>query len=302
MYNSDPIRQYGFKYKEGDVPFDKSILEYIYQCNAAGCFNDAGNIKDGNIFNKHYFEYYDDIQKGSDGKLNIFGNKVDFENEIKEIDSMKTTIDMWLGSERRYETTFGVVSTASLVDNTAWNRFLLQIGSPDANNERTIPAIGGTRDVRSSSYKFKILEMIDINGDGLADQVYAVNDGVNDGIYYRPNLGISSSSNKIIFGDTIKIESMSGNINNLGAVINNGNLSSSFISYNFQTNSYSQSWNFFRDTTVTNSYLSDVNGDGYVDFIYCNDILGCKVLYNQPDDNGFPVFSENRPVGFGSDV
>jgi hypothetical protein len=53
-------------------------------------------------------------------------------------------------------------------------------------------------------------------------------------------------------------------------------------------------------TSCSNSYFSDVNGDGLIDFIDLSANAG-GIYYNSIPESGIPSFSTDRPVGFGSE-
>ena len=177
-YGSMPVRSYMLSYVTGE--FAKSLLSGIHQYGASGT-----------LFNEHTFQYYDDIvpDSGSGTKLypdspvswgNILNNSIGGSHSK--------------GSERSKYDGY-IFSLYNLMKSQSF----------------------GPQNAHGSSVDHQQYNLIDMNGDGLPDQVY-----VSDKKFFcRLNLSNSGTNG---FGEEIPIEGISGDelSRTKGTTANNG--------------------------------------------------------------------------------
>ncbi len=169
------IRHYELSYTQG--AFYKTLLTGISQYDAAG-----------NFFNKHTFDYYNDIASG--------GTLV----PLTTPQSWAVASDGVHGGMLTHISGFtdeaSALSGTSNSDLSAGVTVSVGFGAtPDKTN-----TVGGAFSYSQSSTK-GLLTMIDINGDGLPDKLFY--DAGGDALYYRPNL--SGPAGGMRFGDRIAI-------------------------------------------------------------------------------------------------
>src|SRR5258708_39148583 len=169
------MRHYELSYTQG--AFYKTLLTGISQYDAAG-----------NFFNKHSFDYYNDIASG--------GTLV----PLTTPQSWAVASDGVHGGMLTHISGFtdeaSALSGTSNSDLSAGVTVSVGFGAtPDKTN-----TVGGAFSYSQSSTK-GLLAMIDINGDGLPDKIFY--DGGTEALYYRPNL--SGTSGKTSFGNKIVI-------------------------------------------------------------------------------------------------
>ncbi|MEW6527694.1 MAG: toxin TcdB middle/N-terminal domain-containing protein, partial [Spirochaetota bacterium] len=247
-YNGETIWRYMLQYTTG--AFDKSLLAKVEVR--------AGN---GELFYAHDFEYYDEIGWGNE-HLNLFG-------EVVEMDRSANI------SEKVYDTNvFHYGSIGGSKSST--NQFQFS-GNVAPGNPEKMFSVGAEYSVSKTDTKTKIL-LMDIDGDGLADQVYS--DG---GLKYRRNLMGEGINGFAAEKDVRGLPSL-GDDENISKTKGVG-LNAGMAGARFQTgNSKSE----------TLSYFADVNGDGLVDFIEDR-----KVYYNYGynEADGTVQFSTAIPQG-----
>ncbi len=248
-----------WKLKEIEVRYkDQLIRKYSLQYKAADRFNKTLLEKimqlgpNNETFNEHTFEYYDDIaETGADSEFRSVGTILNQDGQTNLLSS-----DGWdLG------TSFVLaISPFSAGLNTS---FGLKIG------------FGGGETFTRGVF-------MDIDGDGLPDYVFTLNNVA----YYRKN----SLSDKGIptFSKPIPIDTLT-QFHHLGSESNFGfnlGVMGSFI-YLGGGGQISFSW------STGTGYFADANGDGLIDFVYNGD-----VYFNTLVD-GKPTFSLNCPVDSG---
>ena len=150
----------------------------------------------------------------------------------------------------------------------------LTVGPDDKNMTITSFNFGGNFNYSQSSTT-GLLTLTDMNGDGMADKVFKQ----NGKIYYRPM--VSNAQNPDLFGFGEKVE-----IEGLRDFLYEENHSPSFGVQGSVPFLAANAGNPL-SVSYTNTYFSDVNGDGLTDLV-----SGDKVLLNSLDENGHPVFSE----------
>jgi len=139
----------------------------------------------GNFFNKHSFDYFNDIGSGT------------------ALIPLATPQSWVVGSDNVHGGMLthlnGFTDEASAISGTSNTDFSAGVGVAvgfDANVMSKENSIGGSFGYTQSTSK-GLLTMIDINGDGLPDKLFL--DAGSNGLYYRPNL--SGTTGKTGFGD-----------------------------------------------------------------------------------------------------
>lgn len=301
-YNGVRIRQYAFSYRT-KTQFEKSLVDYIYQCDRTGCvFKDDGSIDDATYFTRHAFTYFDEVGiENNETELNLFNSSISTNNEYM---ALSNNSSIQLANKRirnpldlnEAETPFaswGILVMGPYDKKDAMGHNTENIDGSYSVNKFQDPNTLGFKGISSHGSSTiasnNLIEIIDINGDGLLDQVYL--DCAENKIYYRKNLGH--------YNDNINFEpisheiiSLKDNVNNLRAETSANNVDNLWLS-SFLIKSYSLKTQ--NGSSSGDSYFSDVNGDGLVDFINNG-----QVFYNSIVE-GEPTFTDVRPSGFGSD-
>ncbi|WP_431216254.1 SpvB/TcaC N-terminal domain-containing protein [Puia sp. P3] len=170
------IRHYELTYKEG--AFYKTLLAAVSQYDAAG-----------NFFNRHTFDYYNDIASG--------GTLVPWQQRIP----WTTGSDNVHGGMLTHLS--GFTDEASAISGTSHTDISAGVGVGvgfDANVMSKENSVSGSFGYSQSTSK-GMLAMIDMNGDGLPDKLFL--DAGSNTLYYRPNQ--SGATDKTGFGDKIAI-------------------------------------------------------------------------------------------------
>lgn len=183
----------------------------------------------------------------------------------------------------------GLFSDSTNITNLFRNLFGMYISSETTKSIKFIDLSGhGTTTIQNN------VELIDIDGDGLVDQVYSQN-GI---IYYRKNFGCQNNACiEIKYSNPITISSLSGKVSNLSQDTSETNF---LRKVNKLVPPYTWNHDVTNSTSYSNSYFSDVNGDGLIDFIDLSTNEGV-IYFNSINEFGIPSFSINNPVGFGSE-
>jgi len=273
-FNSQFIREYILGYTEGS--FGKTVLCYIWERmeESATRPEDHYDIGCGNILlfqgkpnvNIHKFEYFHEDDLGFNTETSI--NYAIPEEDIKLLNHTVESDPLTLGRTK----TTGISYGGSL--NVGLNKGKLASKNLSIGMNYT-----GSQDWT----KHKTLIM-DIDGDGLPDRVIKTGDEVfyqklelvNGVLTYLPQLSPITGINNI---GKSKSSSNGFGVEATGKIFKFGSddglgLEASYVKT--------------KAKSTTSEYFSDVNGDGFVDFISDE-----KILYNIPDANGFPVFVEN---------
>ncbi|HOM11456.1 MAG TPA: toxin TcdB middle/N-terminal domain-containing protein, partial [Spirochaetota bacterium] len=225
--------------------FDKSLLQRVEVRSGSG-----------QLFYAHDFEYYDEVGWGN-SQLNLFDAPVVMENteEIKTILIGPFVIGSIGGS-----TSSGLqVQGSAGFSPFNWVN-ALSIGPDGSAAENTTHTQ---------------IQLIDIDGDGMPDQVYK--EGEFD-VKYRRNKGDNQ------FDNEVEIPGLCGLGKDESRTITKG------VGANVYMVGKKRQWS--NTNAFTKEYFTDVNGDGYVDFIN-----GSTVYFNH-SYTGTVYFSTTPPAGF----
>ena len=209
---------------------------------------------DGSQFHQHTFKYYDDAR--TNGQYNGF-------TAVQEWNAGEDNLTAGLLGEGA-ATAFGGTTTES-------EGGALYLGLNDTYRDKTQSL--GARYGYSITKSEGLVTFEDINGDSLPDKIFKTDEGV----YYRPNQ--SGPDGTTVFGDAQLLQGLpqisieSSRLFSVGPEI-----------YVDSANTLNNNNSF----TKTESYFSDVNGDGLVDFIDNG-----QVLFNVLTEDGHPTFTPN---------
>jgi hypothetical protein len=251
-YEDQIIRKYKFNYIEG--MFHKTLLKNIVQYGEGG----------RNEFNRHEFKYHNKLTADyNDSTLNGFSEQTEWSNALNKKENLMVRFNQNIG-------TIGGNKSSGDAKN-------LYLGySPEGSKAFS----GGFKTAASNSTSNTLMMLMDINGDGLPDQVY------KNGKY------ISYKANK--YGESGKQEFASDkqDIRNIRKLSEDKN--SSFTGgAQAHVGPVSLTGDISTGNVKGKYYFSDVNGDGLVDYIKNN-----TVYYNSIK-NGKSVFSLTSPIPFG---
>ncbi len=257
-FSGSRIRRYDFKYRTGR--FEKILLESISQLGTQG----------GTAFATHTFEYYDDLVDQAGG-LTSFSNAINFADpypggELFSKDNLaQQVVDM-----------NGVVLSELSVRNSP---LYTSTSQGFGFGGYLGLALTGDEVFRTTSAGFKFgynrtesignMMLMDINGDGMPDQVF------HEGITDIPGMGTSpgfivnqirsqdyNPNNPRAFGNFAGRLRLPNNMNVLSRSISN--------SFTFGNQVYEGPIGTGQGTQITNSrtthYFQDFNGDGFIDF------------------------------------
>lgn len=249
LYNNTLIRSYEFQYTEG--AFYKTLLNNIRELDN----NDS-------LFYSHTFSYYNDAGNSNTYSPapwqmpgdNIKGGIV---NPIPPFDDHGSAISV----AKVQSASGGLVITLGGVAGGLWSKKL---------------TVGGGFTYGQDNQD-EILNLIDINGDGLPDKVFKEFD-FEEGLhlYYRPNLGGGQRR----FGDK----------KNISGLFSFGASKTENIGGGVQALPYSGFFGYQHITSTTTSkiFFSDFNGDGLIDIAD-----GGTVYFNHLNPQGDPEFTTN---------
>ncbi|MEN2436666.1 SpvB/TcaC N-terminal domain-containing protein [Weeksellaceae bacterium A-14] len=216
------IRSYDFAYEDG--AFFKSLLKSITEKDA-----------NGQDFYTNKIEYNDNTQGG----LFAGSSSVAIDNSIP-----KSTV---LSNNKSKSQSIGLAATAGIVNNPKDMVPLYKNGTLGPNYQYSTG--------RSSGQTM----LVDINGDGLADHIYAP-DGSNSVNYVQNN---ATPSGNITFGGGGTHLFNSAAFSKSKSVTNSFGIEASAGSLiNFNANA-----GLFSEKTITQNYMEDVNSDGILDII-----------------------------------
>lgn len=249
--NSTHIRSYEFKYIEG--AFFKTLLKSISELDDANT-----------IFYTHSFDYYDDVQSkqgyqpaGTTANWRIGYDTLDdvIQNPILHFTGESSAINTSTASSMGG----GLALTIGTIAGDTWSKTMSAGGNVNYGEDN----------------EEGLVNMIDINGDGLPDKVFKK----NGRLMYRANLGGGLNS----FGDRRPITGINdfstSNSKNMGW----GSQAIPFLGF--------LGFNTTRTTTTSKVYFSDFNGDGLMDIAD-----GGRVLFNHLDAQGNPTFDPNSAL------
>lgn len=252
--NGSLIRRYELNYRTG--AFEKTLLRSVSQFG-----------ENGNLFNTHEFDYFDDIRDQS-GQYQAFSSAAGWSVPG---DGLGASVPDGAASAVSASTSRGAGGHLYVGFNPAVARK---------------PGSAGVKVGFNSGSSEGLSSLADVNGDSLPDKVFRT----GAGIFYRPNL--SGPNGQPRFGDTpIRLD-------NLPAISSERTNSSttgieSYFGIAAQIDHVST-------TTRSDRYFSDVNGDGIIDLV-----SNGSVLFGHLDANGNPTYSANSadtpvPIGPGA--
>ncbi|HEX6686418.1 MAG TPA: SpvB/TcaC N-terminal domain-containing protein [Candidatus Limnocylindrales bacterium] len=245
------IRRYEFAYTTG--AFSKTLLKSVSQFDDRGAF-----------FNKHEFDYFDDIRDG--------------QGQYQAFDPAQWTVP-------------GDSLTKSVLNLTPE-----QAGNASALNASSSTGVGGHVYVGVGPFRSKsnsigvktgfsndrhdgVLALVDIDGDSLPDKVFRRNGAA----LYRKNL--SGPAGQLRFDDVARPLNVPGFFGE------------STNTVTFGVESYlggiAAQLDFVNAFTTTDQYLTDVNSDGITDLV-----SGSTVLFGRVGTDGVPAYgvSGDTPV------
>lgn len=243
---------YFFNYSSG--VFDKELLMSIETKNTRRNRNDNQIVEDSYT---HDFEYYNDVQNGLFGSEKLIQLYDDFTNEKHS--ALSSTIESYKTHE------FNAGGGISPIANPpAWWPFsyggTINFGFPSGVSYQSSPT----------------MLLLDIDGDGLDDKVMKIGGEIK----YRKNLGGVMFSSQLY---------KAYNIDNLSLFENFTKTSKEHSISLFGANVQASK---SRSNSRVRTFLSDVNGDGLIDYI--KDRI---VYFNRMDPNsGLPTFTDNSDL------
>jgi RHS repeat-associated protein len=265
-YSGNLVRSYKLNYQTG--AFNKTLLASVVQYG-----------KDGTTeFNRHTFAYYNDAQN-PDGSYKGFAPSTPW--NIQD-DSVSTVSMFGNGSVSALGGTMGTSVGGSLY-----------FGVGTCCDVVSKEISGGARIGYSSSQNDTLLVMADVNGDGLPDKVFKK----GGTFYYRPNCSGAGSAapagckqgTGAYFGDMVQIGLPALGHDSTTTTSAGGNVYFGVAVMAETSDSY----------TTSDTYVTDVNGDGIPDIV-----TGGQVIFGLVS-NGVPAYSANSsdtpvPVGAGT--
>lgn len=252
-FRDELLRSYQLNYDEG--VFAKNMLAAITQKDA-----------DGNNFNTHNFDYYNDVENGLYGKSEKWNAGDDA--------SLKSLFESSL-----FNSDMSAINGGYSSGSTSGGGVMIGIGWGSAKYSVS----AGVSLVYSKNKNTGMVTLMDINGDGLPDKVFI--DGSS--LCYRPNI-----SNKGIkgeeFGEKKKITGMN-RFSYSESSSSSRNINAS-VGVNITKSKKSNigagiSRDKAKSTDKIKIYFSDFNGDGLPDIANNG-----TVYFNYIDDNGHPKF------------
>ncbi|HPL18609.1 MAG TPA: SpvB/TcaC N-terminal domain-containing protein, partial [Spirochaetota bacterium] len=261
-FNGGLVRRYGLVYKQlNESPFQKSLLERIVQYGEDG----------STAFNEHSFDYYDDMRDSGNSFIpSVWGNAHQSFIHLILFPWYTSALGSNLGNSG---STYVDVGFSPLYFN---QKFISLGGKGGVNFDMNdaVSAIG------------------DVNGDGLADQIYLDSGFIGGAARYRPNLGNGSTMGPGLFGGGIPLFGLGGSLGKEMSMSGNGGPTLNMGVGGFLDMSFG--------TQTSMSYLTDANGDGLTDFVNMG-----MVMYNHVQDLDVvyptPVYSVIPPL-YGSAV
>lgn len=260
-YDDDTIRSYEFDYREG--AYGKTLLHTVEQLDTQG-----------HVFNTHTFDYYDDVRDGQTYQ------------PLAEADSWGNFDDRVDGNLRISRAGFedDASATSGISSRSSGDHVAITIGPSDRNYACKSYTVGGGRN-SSKSTSEGVLGLADINADGLPDKIFKTSQGIK----YRAGTLDGFSSALALAANLRDFQkdssrSRSGDVQvTIGCSLSGtGSISSS------------------SSLSKTDTYFTDVNGDGLIDVA-----SGGKVFFNHRDASGNHFFSPNSsdtPNAIGASV
>ncbi len=253
-FKEELLRSYQLNYREG--AFGKTLL--------AGVTEKDG---EGNDFNTHTFDYYNDVEDG------LYG-------EAQEWDAGNDKLTDYFSGKTGYTSDLSAICGGYSNGSSAGGGVMVGVGW--GSSKLTVNA--GVVLVYSKNENKGMVSLVDINGDGLPDKVFI--QGFY--LYYRPNISNNQTTGEK-FGEKIKISGMNQFSYSESKVssrnINTGVGVNVFKSKYFDLGG-GMSIDKAKSTDVIKVYLSDFNGDGLVDIANNG-----TVYFNYIAPDGHPHFT-----------
>jgi len=241
-HNHQKLRGYRFVYKEGAFGID--LLDSIVQLDSAGNFVAAHTLHYNNTVSNNYNALYSEA-----------GSKDVTQTGSNGLPALGGSISSTNGSSLYAG---AGISFCGIGLEAGYNH-----GSSSSNSEKKVT-------------------LVDLNGDGLPDKVYTM----NDGIYFLPNLGDR-------FGEAIKVTNA---INQFSLsetkTTSNGWSGEAGVSISSVKAGVNAGQDWSETLTNTRTYFADVNNDGLVDIV-CNGIVYFNSVYIDSNNVAIPSFNEN---------
>jgi RHS repeat-associated protein len=245
------IRRYSFDYVTGE--FSKTLLAKMTQ------FGEDGQTE----FNHHSFDYYDEVATGKAGELNGFDAKQQFSG------AQTVEGDGFLSGKR--STSFGGQSTRN-------DQGHLYVGVAPKGSSKELSA-GNKVGYDSTTYK-TLLALVDLDGDGLLDQVYRTGDHFS----YRPNAG--GPAGTLNFKAEVPLTG-------LDKIGEEKTTTTTMGAQGFALGA-AAAHDKSRIRVRGHAYISDVNGDGLPDVV-----VNGTVYFNRMVAN-VPTFGTKSPTPLGT--
>ncbi len=241
-YNGALVRHYELKYREG--AFTKTLLVSASQWGA-----------DGAKFNEHSFDYFDEIRDGS-GDYAAFGAMANW-----------TNYDDQVRSEPYYSSLGQASAISGQRGTTVGGHLYLGIGVNGAGKSASSGYKTGYSDTTSEG----ALELVDVDGDGLADKVFRT------GSYYSYRRNLGGPNGQYAFSDIALPVPIPGLQKEKTTT---------------RTTAFEHHGIITRLDTFTNShivgstYLVDANADGFTDVV-----VDGRIYYGYRDAQGKPAYT-----------
>jgi hypothetical protein len=251
-YDGELLRSYQLNYEEG--VFGKNLLTGVTEKDS-----------EGNDFNTHTFEYYNDVENG------LYGDEQTW--DVGDDSSLK---DLFTDTD-------GFISDLSAINGSYSSGKNYGGGVTIGVGYGVATVSGGIILEYSKNSSEGKNTLTDINGDGLPDKVFIS----NDNLWYRANTS-NLGSGTVTFGDPIQVNGINhfscGESSSSSRNINTG------IGVNITGSSTfgigaGASFDTGNSTEKTKVYFSDFNGDGLVDIANNG-----TVYFNYIGTDGCPNF------------
>lgn len=259
-YNGQKVRSYTFGYREG--AYAKTLLETVKQLD-----------EKGKEFNAHSFDYFDEIR-----------DEALVYKPLEDLQDWKNFNDHIDGGLRISRSDFkdDASATSGIGSESKGKHVAVTVGVYDGNSACKSFTVGGGRN-SSKSKSEGLLGLADINADGLPDKIFKTSKGIE----YRAGTLAGFSSEKELAA-------------NLGSFQANDSRTRSGDVQATIGCALSGTAAISKSTTITksNTYFTDVNGDGLVDVA-----SNGRVYFNHRSDDGEHYFSTNSadtPNAIGS--
>ncbi len=245
-YSESTIRSYSFLYKKG--AFGKTLLDQIQQKDF-----------EGNVFNTHTFEYYNDTGSGLFSPAKQITAYSDFDNLFTKLKTSPSALGGSASESKEYSgaITAGVAS----------------IAIPSSLNPLSKNSTLGVNQSKNTSKSESIIALVDMDGDGLPDKLIRK----HNRLYYRKNNGNSFSEY------IIPIEGQ-----NSFSKSKTMSKSTGFEAHFFGFINAGKTWTEIE----TNIFLEDVNADGLIDIV-----KNKEVFFNSINPTtALPKFTKNSSL------